>query len=551
MSRPSISPELLALSQEFDMSADDLADAAKKIAKACHRMCDRWQKSNTQDEVIRRQLHGISKKHRVSLPNKVSLQEVMNRLCDQSWWKRALRKRLQLVEYVAIQAGDVHDKAGKYVSGKAMARAVRNKRRIEELLESLYAVNQTTLQAIPMSEIAAQSLANPQNRRMAMMARLKGIEAYAMDQGNIGLMLTITASSRMHARHISGATNERYDGTSPRAAQAHLNNVWRCAMRKLGHLGIKVRGMRVTEPHHDACPHWHVLVFVNPEHANTMIQVVRGYALRDSPDEPGAQERRFDVEWIDTAKGGALAYVAKYVAKSIDGEGVDVDNETGESGKESAPRIVAWAHLWNVRQFQFFGVPPITPNREIYRLKDLSSQSEGIAAAHQAVMANNYGAYLHACDSYGLNFKPIYIERESTRYADEKVQRLQGLMAGAIDLALPENLTTRTDEWRIESRRDEATKGEFSPPWTRFNNCAPNDFIEVSATSTHSETSTMFEFQEEKKGGGFAERKVPRDGHRYQTRGGSIGSRTPRSIAGKAKSARTEQIHINSGSMTS
>jgi hypothetical protein len=551
MIRPKLSPELLAMSQAFDLSADELSDAAEKAAKACHRVFDRWQKFNTPDDVIGRQLRGISKRHHITLPNKAGLQEAMNRLCDPSWWKRALRKRLRVVEYAAIQAGEVHAQASKYVSGKTMARAIRDKRRIAELLESMYAVNQTTGEMIPMDEIAAQSLANPQNRRMAMMARLKGIEQFEKERGSVALFLTITCPSRMHARHVVGVPNERHDGTSTRTAQAHLNDVWRCAKRKLDHSGVQFCGMRVTEPHHDSCPHWHVLIFVKPDHADTLIQVMRAYALRDSPDEPGASERRFVVEFIDSAKGSAVGYVAKYVSKSIDGEGVGTDDETGETGKDSAPRIVAWARVWGIRQFQFFGVPPITPTREMYRLKTLESKSAGLIVAHQAVRENNYGAYLHAHESYSLDFKPTYIERESTRYAGEQVQRLQGLKAGAIDLHLPENLTTRTDEWRIESRRDQAAQGEFSPPRTRFNNCALIEFIEVSGTSKQIETSTLFDFQDEKDIGGVAERKVPRAGHRYQTRGVSIGSRTPRSIAGKGKSARTEQIHITRGGMPS
>lgn len=535
---------LVDMAQRFDLSADELTDAAEKASKACCRLFDNWQKFNAPDAVIQRQLRRLSKKHHITLPNKFGLHEVMNRLCDQSWWKRALRKRFQVVEYAAIQAGDVHARADKYVSGKSMARAIRDKRRLAELLESLYAVNQTTMQAIPMNEIAAQSLANPQNRRMAMMARLKGIEAYAKDRGCIALFLTITCPSRMHARHITGIVNERYDGTSPRAAQAHLNDVWKCAKRKLDHVGVKFYGMRVTEPHHDGCPHWHVLAFINPDHAETLIQIMRAYALSDSPGEPGANERRFLVERIDPAKGSAVGYVAKYVSKSIDGEGVAIDEETGDSGKSSAPRIVAWARLWGIRQFQFFGVPAITPTREMYRLKTLESNSEGLMAAHQASRANNYGAWMHACDSYGLNFKPIHIERESTRYAGEQVQRLEGLKAGAIDLQLPENLTTRTEEWRIESRREQPTKGESSPPWTRFNNCAPIESIEVFGNSGHVEASTLFEFQDGETNGGDGKRKVPRAGHRYQTRGGSIGSRTPRSIAGRNKSARTAQTHL-------
>lgn len=173
-----LSPELLAMSEEFDLTADDLTAAAKKAAKACGRITDNWQRFNTSDDVIRRQLRRISKRHHIALPEKSGLQEVINRLCDQSWWKRALRKRFQVVEYAAIQAGEVHAQAGKYVSGKTIARAIRDKRRIAELLASLYAVNQTTGEMIPMDEIASQSLANPKNRRMAMMARLKGIEKF-------------------------------------------------------------------------------------------------------------------------------------------------------------------------------------------------------------------------------------------------------------------------------------------------------------------------------------------------------------------------------------
>ena len=46
-----------------------------------------------------------------------------------------------------------------------------------------------------------------------------------------------------------------------------------------------------------------MLVFVRPDHAGPLLTTLRGYALRDNPDEPGAQEHRFDAERIDPAKG--------------------------------------------------------------------------------------------------------------------------------------------------------------------------------------------------------------------------------------------------------
>lgn len=528
-----LSPELAAIVEASDIGPDLLAEAARHAAATVQRNASWWKRMGTPDKVIQRQVRGIAKRHHIELPNKAGLQQVINRLSDSSWWRRALRKRFRAVEYAAIQSGAVHTHAGKYVSDKTMSRAKRDKRRIDDLLASLVAVNQTTGEMLPMDEIAAQSLSNPQNRRMAMMARIKGIEDHEKSKGNIALFLTITCPGRMHARHVTGAPNERYDGTGPRQAQAYLNRVWRRAKRKLDHEGVSLSGLRVVEPHHDGCPHWHVLVFVKPEQAQTLIQVMHAYALCDSPNEPGASEHRFKAERIDPARGSAVGYVAKYVSKSIDGEGVGTDDETGAPGKDAAPRIVAWAHAWGIRQFQFFGVPPITPTREMYRIKRLHVRSHGLQAAHQAAQENDYGKWLHVFDEFQLNFKPTYSEHDSTRYVDEKVQRLQGLIARSNDLRLPANLTTRTDEWRIESRKDEAATEEFSPPWTRFNNCAPIDFIEVS------EQSIEIELQEIEGEWGVAERKVPRAGHRYQTRGGSIGSRTPRSIATSGKNART------------
>jgi len=478
-----IGPELAALVQAFDLTADELTEVARKAATAFHRMASNWRKFNTPDDVIQRQIRQIAKRHHITLPNKAGLQEVINRLSDPAWWKRALRKRFQVVEYAAIQAGAVHASAGKYVSDKTMARAIRNQRRIAELLESLVAVNQATGEVRPMNELAEQSLSNPANQRKAFMARIKGIEQFSQTQGREALFLTITCPSRMHARSVAGELNPRYDGTGPRQAQAHLNGVWRKANRKLGHCGAQLSGVRIAEPHHDGCPHWHILMFVAPAHSALVVDTLRAYALSESPNEPGAAERRFKVERIDPARGSAVGYVAKYVSKNIDGEGVDRDEETGAPGKDSAPRVVAWARTWNIRQFQFFGVPPITPPREMYRLERLTVPSHGLKAAHLASKANDYGQWLQACDAYQLGFKAIYAERKSSRYADEMVQRLVGLSATACDLGLPAQLTTRVDEWRIEPRKVEAASGEALPPWTRFNNCAPIDSIDFFQTS--------------------------------------------------------------------
>ena len=69
------------------------------------------------------------------------------------------------------------------------------------------------------------------------------------------------------------------------------------------------------------------MVYYPAEQIEELIAVLRRYALEDSGDEPVAAQRRYDFKLIDKAKGTAAGYIAKYVAKNIDGEHVDDDLE--------------------------------------------------------------------------------------------------------------------------------------------------------------------------------------------------------------------------------
>lgn len=455
---------------KFDLGDEELAMAAKKAAKHVEHVVGQLHGSGLAPQAQLRCLWRLARRHRVEPPAKEALHPTVNRMTDPAWWRRALRKRFRIVEHEAIAAGRVHARASPYVSDAAARRGARNRRRIAELLASLEAVNQSTGEVIPLEELAAQSLANPAMRRKALAARIKGIEQHADSKALDKLFLTITCPSRFHARHrASGSANERYDRRTVRQAQAHLSRTWGNAIRRLAHDGIKPHGLRVVEPHHDGCPHWHVLLFVDPRHSDQLIRTVSAYAMREAPDEPGAAEHRFTFKRLDAA-GGALGYVLKYISKSIDGEGVDKDRLTDLTGADASVRVVEWARGWGIRQFQFFGVPAITPTRELYRVNRDALPSQALQAAHDATKANDYAAWLRVSEAHELRFSVDYTERDSARYAGELSRRIFGLTASACDLARSVHLTTRTDEWRVQFRRE---AGEAVPPWTRFNKSAP------------------------------------------------------------------------------
>lgn len=472
------------LAQAFDLHEHEIADTAERAAASVQRLAHQWQQAGTPEQTAQLALRRIARFHCVQAPIKEGFRPRLNRMTDKSWWRRALRTRLRAVEHDQIQKGAVHKRASAYASHKAVKRFERNRRRLADLMQCMEACNQSTGEVIPLQDLIDASQANPENRRKAMMSRIKGIEAHAKGRGHLALFLTITCPSRMHPRHASGAANERHDGTSPRQAQAYLGRLWNRAMRQAAHQGLTPYGLRVVEPHHDACPHWHVLVFAPAEQCASITTLFRSYAMADSPNEPGAAEHRFTVEHIDPAKGSAVGYVAKYVSKNIDGEGVDTDHETGTSGSSASRRIVAWSRTWGIRQFQFFGVPSITPTRELYRVDGQTLPSEALRQAHQACKANDYAAWLEACDAHGLRFKVQYSERPSTRYADETTRAIQGLRVHGADVRGVLELQTRCDTWHVQPRqkkREAQGEGAGSvpapaSPWTRFNNSASIDF---------------------------------------------------------------------------
>ena len=133
--------------------------------------------------------------------------------------------------------------------------------------------------------------------------------------------------------------------TTPRAAHRYLCRLWNSVLRKFEHDGIECFGIRVVEPHHDGTPHWHLLMFVHPDHAPDLLRTMKEYALLDSPDEHGAQEHRFKHERIDPAKGSAAQYVANYISKNVDGYGVGTDHEADQPAEVAAPRAVVWARV--------------------------------------------------------------------------------------------------------------------------------------------------------------------------------------------------------------
>lgn len=388
------------------------------------------------------------------------------RMEDGRWWRRQLRTTQgRAVESAAIRLGLVQARRRTpYASDDTVNRRAGQKTRNRAMLEACLAINELG-QEYTLSQLAELSVSNPVIRRGELMTRIAGFQWIAEGLEHVGEFYTLTCPSRMHRTHHTGKPNERYDGTTPREAQRYLCGVWAKVRAALHRRGIGVYGIRVAEPHHDGCPHWHLLLFMEEGHRDSVREIFRDRALQVDGTEPGAALRRFEAKSIDPAKGTAAGYVAKYVAKNIDGHRLEADTDLfGVDPKAAAARVDAWASTWGIRQFQQVGGPPVTTWRELRRLgTDWEAPAGVLAEAYTAADTGNWRHFVEVMGgpTAGRKARPVQLWRawndKPGRYGDPLGEQIAGVSAGAV--VVP----TRIHEWRIErgiNRRKEADSNE-------------------------------------------------------------------------------------------
>ncbi|CAH7044042.1 putative replication protein [Vibrio chagasii] len=440
----------------LNLTEEDLRDKAKRLAASTLAL-RRQHLSESVSLVYIRQLV-----KQQGLPVNAGLYShsgELARYSDPKWWLRKLRKALRRnIETVLHHLNQINKKTSLYCSYPTLI-ARRNQRAYQNAyLENTFAVNELG-QRFSLLELAQKGVSDPKIRKAELMVRARGFEDLAQELNHVATFLTLTCPSKYHRSYsASGHANPKWGGFTPLDGHSYLNKVWQLIRSKLNRLGVRFYGFRVAEPQHDGTPHWHLLLFVEPESYRQMIEVIQDYALREDSKEKGATEHRFTEIKIDPSKGSATGYIAKYISKNIDGTDLD-KGVYEEDPQDAAARVDAWAACWGIRQFQQLGGCSVTVWRELRRLKErqgLPLLAQGILKAADKSDWKRFTEMMGGVFSlrkeqvckpyYALSFDLTTGVIKSSLYDEnEMVRVLKGVMIAGHEII------TRTFQWRLES----------------------------------------------------------------------------------------------------
>lgn len=462
------------------------------------------------------------------------LPAISRRLQDELWWRRQVRREMcrKMEEMYRHGFNLINRRRQIYVSDDGVSRRRAQKRRTAAMMAAVNMINELG-QEFTLAELVEKSNANPAIRRAELMTRISGFEYIARECGHIGEFITLTCPSRFHrSLHKSGAENPKYDGSNPRDGQNYLQTVWGRIQAALAREDINIYGFRVAEPHHDGTPHWHGLFFMAAEHRKAFRRIVARYGCRDSREELGLhyyetktqakaaakleQQRRRDVgehvpslahllsqpefaaeadfwcnpsakvfaginarvdfEAINWKKGTAAGYIAKYIAKNIDGKNAHGDSigfdgeDEAMSAVEAAERVNTWAATWGIRQFQQIGGPPVTVWRELRRegmaTAECTEEASLIVRAAMAADRGDWGKFVVLMGGVSLPRKqrPVQLYKEDLAELNRYGEPRDKFTRGVFEAATGEIKISRLHEWTA------VPQGGAAAAWTRVNN---------------------------------------------------------------------------------
>jgi Bacteriophage replication gene A protein (GPA) len=239
------------------------------------------------------------------------------------------------------------------------------------------------------------------------MTRLRGMEKLADEAELVADFVTLTLPSKFHAMLDSGELNKNFNGATVREGQQQLREWWTRFRAQAAKKEIFYYGVRVAEPHHDGTAHWHLVLYTLACDRETVRELLRKQWMSIDGNEPGAAYHRIKFVACDRAKGSATGYISKYIAKNVDGfrvgadfaasaaDGEIIPLESEVDSKETAPRVLTWAWIHGIRQFQFFGTARVGLWRELRKIREPIDECGEMEVARLAADEGDWARFVN------------------------------------------------------------------------------------------------------------------------------------------------------------
>jgi hypothetical protein len=319
------------------------------------------------------------------------------------------------------------------LSPEEAEKAAEAKKAAEEALELADYKDWGCVDETPGGLLTLEQVAStPRTRFAKLYAFVKAMDAIAIEQGLASGMLTLTLEPEWHPNPSNGANS--WNDASPREAHQSMALRWQSILRDLDRMGVGVSGLRVVEPHKDACPHWHLWLLYQPAAEQSILETVMRYfpnklklrnpsAKRSKSDAKSAatlsmpasagdvifdslaalqahagraptsakEGAQVELSRIDRRISSGASYAMKYMLKTVDAGDV-INTEAGlfpELGAGATPkqnqaqaerrakhlaaakRVDAYRSLWGINAGQLFGVAKcLTAWDELRRLAE-------------------------------------------------------------------------------------------------------------------------------------------------------------------------------------
>jgi hypothetical protein len=199
------------------------------------------------------------------------------RVSDARFWRGAIRVRLMRErEHFFLRLRLVGSRAEAYVSDMQLGLRQAQLKRQAEWMKQTVLVPRYLAPGASGSVLTLEQVASSARTRFAKLYTfVQAVDAIGIEQGLSTAMLTLTLEPEWHPNpsHCSNSWN----GKNPREAHQDMGRRWQSVLRDLDRYGIGLSGLRVTEPHQDACPHWHVWLLYRPEDEQRILETVMRY----------------------------------------------------------------------------------------------------------------------------------------------------------------------------------------------------------------------------------------------------------------------------------